>query len=269
VKRIIFSIWSDLTSDHISAPDWKKESFRKFKDKLVERQRQYAQYCGADYFIFVPRSTDYVDVQFDKILKFEELTKEYDQVVYFDLDVIPITKTNIFEQFDFDYPCVYDIDVNKHAQDEEWKTWLRWQYKEKNIIDPMSLYSKAAAKKAMLLIEDIVSNDRICNTAVICGNQNAANLLKFSERISDIDKTLLEAKNDGLYPREYSEGWVRNNEVYFSFILERYNIKYTNIGIQWNYILDEFMSEFTYGVHLIHQVNKDFEKTFIRLESQE
>ena len=33
-----------------------------------------------------------------------------------------------------------------------------------------------------------LSNDNICNTAVICGNQNAANLLKFSERISDIDK---------------------------------------------------------------------------------
>ena len=69
MKRIIFSIWSDLTSNHVSAPDWKKESFRKFKDKLVERQREYAKYCGAEYFIFVPRSTDYVDVQFDKILK--------------------------------------------------------------------------------------------------------------------------------------------------------------------------------------------------------
>jgi len=27
------------------------------------------------------------------------------------------------------------------------------------------------------------------------------------------------------------------------------------------------VSEFTYGVHLIHQVNKDFEKTFTLLES--
>jgi hypothetical protein len=149
-----------------------------------------------------------------------------------------------------------------------WKTWLRHQYREKNIIDPMSRYSKIAAKKAMLLLEDIVANDRICNTAVVCGNKNAANLLKFSERMSYIDKTLLEAKNDTLYPREYYEGWVKNNEIYFSFILEKYNVKYNNIGIQWNYILDEFVSEFTYGVHLIHQVNKDFEKTFTLLESQ-
>ena len=268
MKRIIFSIWSDLTSKHISAPDWKKESFRKFKDKLVRKQKEYAKYCNAEYFLFEAKSTDYVDVQFDKILKFEELTKEYDQVVYFDLDIIPITKKNIFEEFDFNYPCVYDQDVNKNALDEEGKKWLRYQYRNKNIIDPMSRYSKVAAKKAMLMIEDLVSNDNICNTAVICGNQNAANLLKFSERISYIDKALLEAKNDGLYPREYSEGWVRNNEVYFSFILERYNIKYTNIGIQWNYILDEFVSEFTYGVHLIHQVNKDFKKTFTLLESQ-
>lgn len=120
----------------------------------------------------------------------------------------------------------------------------------------------------MLLIEDIISNDNICNTAVICGNQNAANLLKFSERTSYIDKALLKAKDDTVYPKEYSEGWVRNNEIYFSFILEKYNIKFNNIGIQWNYILDEFVSEFTYGVHLIHQVNKDFRKTFTLLESR-
>jgi len=268
VKNIIFSIWSDLTSNHISAPDWKKESFRKFKNKLVEKQKEYANYCNAEYFLFEAKSTDYVNVQFDKILKFEKLTEEYDQVVYFDLDIIPITKNNIFEQFDFNYPCVYDYDVNKNALDDEWKKWLRHQYREKNIIDPMSRYSKIAAKKAMLLLEDIVANDRICNTAVVCGNKNAANLLKFSERMSYIDKTLLEAKNDTLYPREYYEGWVKNNEIYFSFILEKYNVKYNNIGIQWNYILDEFVSEFTYGVHLIHQVNKDFEKTFTLLESQ-
>ena len=76
MKNIIFSIWSDLkTTDHISAPDWKQESFRKFKHKLVERQKEYAKHCGAEYFLFEAKSTDYVDVQFDKILKFEELTK--------------------------------------------------------------------------------------------------------------------------------------------------------------------------------------------------
>ncbi|NDH16427.1 MAG: hypothetical protein EBY48_04985 [Opitutae bacterium] len=149
MKRIIFSIWSDLTSNHISAPDWKQESFRKFKHKLVDKQKEYAKYCDAEYFLFETKSTDYVDVQFDKILKFEKLTKQYDQVVYFDLDIIPITKKNIFEEFNFDYPCVYDQDVNKNALDEEWKKWLRHQYREKNIIDPMSRYSKVAAKKSV------------------------------------------------------------------------------------------------------------------------
>ena len=75
MKRIIFSIWSDLTSNHISAPNWKQESFRKFKHKLIDRQKKYAKYCGAEYFLFETKSTDYVDVQFDKILKFENLKK--------------------------------------------------------------------------------------------------------------------------------------------------------------------------------------------------
>ena len=66
------------------------------------------------------------------------------------------------------------------------------------------------------------------------------------------------AIKDNLYPKEVSEPWVKNNEVYLSYILERYKIKFNNIGIQWNYILDDLVHEITAAAHLIHQVNKDF-----------
>ena len=268
MKRIIFSIWSDLTQHHDSVPDWKKSSLHKFKDTLIKRQKEYAEYCGAKYFLFETKFTDYVNVQFDKIFKFEKLTEKYDEVVYFDLDIIPVTKKNIFDSFDFNYPCVYEYDVNQNTNDTLQKNWLSQHFHENKTISPMNRYSKVAAKKAMLLLEDVSGNDNICNTAVLCGNKNAANLLQFNKRINDIDKILLRAKNDTIYPNEYSEGWVRNNEVYFSFILERYNIKFNNIGIQWNYILDDLITEFTPAAHLIHQVNKDFKKTFTLLQCQ-
>ena len=78
-KNIIYSIWSDLTEEHMSVSDYKKESFKKYKDKLIQLQKEYAWHCNADYELFNPISTDYVNVQFDKIFKLEELTENYNK----------------------------------------------------------------------------------------------------------------------------------------------------------------------------------------------
>ena len=125
----------------------------------------------------------------------------------------------------------------------------------------MNRHSKVCAKRAMLLLHDINGNDNICNTGVFAGNKLAAEKLAFSDNIALLDKTLEEAKEDTVYPEEYSKQWIRNNEVYVSFLLERFNIKFNNIGIQWNYILDDKHREYSAGAHLIHQVNKDFNET--------
>jgi len=261
-KKIIFSIWSDLTEEHKSVPQWKKDSLSKFKNQLINVQKKYADQCNADYFLFKAKSKNYIDVQFDKILKFEELTKTYDKVVYFDLDVIPITKKNIFNEFNFNYPCVYEYETDINSRDNKMmKRFLRKNLRENTILDPMNRHSKVCAKRAMLLLHDINGNDNICNTGVFGGNKQAAEKLAFSDNMKLLDKTLEEAKIDTVYPEEYSKQWIRNNEVYVSFLLEKFDIKFNNIGIQWNYILDDKHKDFSAGAHLIHQVNKDFNET--------
>ena len=53
-KNIIYSVWSDLTEEHMSVNDYKKESFKKYKDKLIKLQKEYAVQCNADYELFNP-----------------------------------------------------------------------------------------------------------------------------------------------------------------------------------------------------------------------
>tara|TARA_Y100001972_G_scaffold81053_1_gene98446 strand:+ start:314 stop:1102 length:789 start_codon:yes stop_codon:yes gene_type:complete len=255
-KNIIYSIWSDLTEEHMSVNDYKKESFKKYKDKLIQLQKEYARRCNADYELFNPISTDYVNVQFDKIFKLEELTENYDKVVYFDLDVVPITEKNIFDSFNFDHICVYDYTV-KTWNVRSIKYFLDF-IKNKELVPPMDRYSKVCAKNAMLLLDDITGNENIVNTGVLGANKRAINNLKFSKRMNIMNSKLKIAIKDNLYPREVSEPWVKNNEVYLSYILERYKIKFNNIGIQWNFILDDLVREISAGAYLIHQVNKDF-----------
>ena len=255
-KNIIYSIWSDLTEEHMSVNDYKKESFKKYKDKLIQLQKEYARRCNADYELFNPISTDYVNVQFDKIFKLEELTENYDKVVYFDLDVVPKTEKNIFDSFNFDDICVYDYTV-KTWNVRSIKYFLDF-IKNKELVPPMDRYSKVCAKNAMLLLDDITGNENIVNTGVLGANKRAINNLKFSKRMNIMNSKLKIAIKDNLYPREVSEPWVKNNEVYLSYILERYKIKFNNIGIQWNFILDDLVREISAGAYLIHQVNKDF-----------
>lgn len=263
MKKIIYSVWSDLKTPHTSVPDYKKNSFIKYKNQLIDIQKKYAHQCGADYEIFNPSVYDYVNVQFHKLFKFEQLTQYYDKVVYFDLDIIPTTKENIFDRFDFNKICVYDyhVDIN----DDSYRRNIIHRLKNKQPISPMNRHSKVCAKRAMLLLHDINGNDNICNTGVFAGNKLAAEKLAFSDNIALLDKTLEEAKQDTVYPEEYSKQWVRNNEVYVSFLLEKFNVEFNNIGIQWNYILDDKYKEYSAGAHIIHQVNKDFHETLKHL----
>lgn len=256
LKNIIFSIWSDLTEEHVSVNDYKKKAFKTYKSKLIKLQKNYAYYCKADYEIFKPKSTDYVNVQFDKIFKLEELCKYYQNVVYFDLDVIPKTDYNIFNSFDFNNICVYDytVKINNRKTMEDISNHI----KKRAHISAMNRYSKVCAKNAMLLINDIVGNENIVNTGVVCGNAKSIDDLKFTDRMNEMNKTLNEAIKDNLYPDEMSRAWVKNNEVYFSYLLEKYKIKFNNIGLQWNYILDDIVRKPTAAAYLIHQVNKDF-----------
>jgi len=258
-KNIIFSVWSDLTEQHMSVSDYKKKSFQVYKNKLIELQKKYAHYCKADYELFKPISTDYVNVQFDKIFKLEELCEYYDNVVYFDLDVIPNTHYNIFNSFNFDNVCIYEYPIN--ISDRITMRDISNHIRKRGLIPSMNRYSKVCAKNAMLLINDIVGNENIVNTGVICANKNSVDNLKFTERINKMNKVFKLAIKDNLYPKEMSQGWVKNNEVYFSYLLEQYKIKFNNIGIQWNYILDNLISKPTDAAHLIHQVNKDFHDT--------
>ena len=252
-----------MRTPHTSVSDYKKDSFIKYKNQLIDIQKKYAHRCGADYEIFNPPVYDYVNVQFHKLFKFEQLTEYYDKVVYFDVDVIPTTKENVFDQFDFNKICVYDyhVDIN----DDSYRRNIIHRLKNKLPISSMNRHSKVCAKRAMLLLHDINGNDNICNTGVFAGNKLAAEKLAFSDNIALLDKTLEEAKEDTVYPEEYSKQWVRNNEVYVSFLLEKFNVEFNNIGIQWNYILDDKYKEYSAGAHIIHQVNKDFNETLKHL----
>jgi len=250
-KRIIFSVWSDLNDDHPSATEEKVLSFNLFKDKLIQKQKEYAHICNSDYEIFTPDKDNYVDVQFYKLIQTEKLLADYDEVIYLDLDIIPKTNKIIFDEFDLDKVSVYQLPVGLSK-------WLKVNIKDNNF-SSMDKYCKLCCKNSMLLLDDLYGTDRISNTGVFCLNKKSAESLRFTERLPEVESVFLGAVDDNLYPKEISSSWVRNNEVFLSYMLEKYSIPNNDIGQTWNYILDEFIKEPTDACHFIHQVNKEFD----------
>jgi hypothetical protein len=114
----------------------------------------------------------------------------------------------------------------------------------------------------MLLIDDITSDNSILNTGVLLANKNCIKKLKFKERFKNINEAYEKALSDNLYSKDISKCWKPNNEVYMSYLIEKYSIPYTNIGIQWNFMLNEECPEPTAGAHMLHHVNKEFEISY-------
>ena len=72
----------------MSANDYKRSQFEKYKGQITESQKHYANICKADYNLFETDITDYDKVQFKKILLLEELSNDYDEILYFDFETL-------------------------------------------------------------------------------------------------------------------------------------------------------------------------------------
>jgi lipopolysaccharide biosynthesis glycosyltransferase len=177
----------------------------------------------------------------------KKLVQKYDEVLYLDFDVITNTHLSFFEHFDLNTICVYNIDTT--IPDE-----VRGYRMKDDNWHPMDMYVKACCKNAMLLLDDIDHSDLVINTGVIGVNKKSAHLMDFSKCFGVYHK----AKEDNLYPIEISNKWKPNNEVYLTYMIERYNLPYTNIGLQWNFILDDSHREISSAAYFYHVVNKDF-----------
>lgn len=251
MKRIVFSQYTSKVDPHVSASEYKKTQLAEYKDILIEKQKQYALLCDADYECFNVDFTDYNDIQFSKLLRFEELTKHYDEVLYLDLDVFPQTSERFFVKFDLNWISAYSIISKFDPQVFKWRN-------QDNNWHSMDMFSKTCAKNSMLLLDDISGSDACINTGVLGMNKQSVDDLMLSERLQHSKNLFEQAKVDNLYPAEVSANWEINNEVIFTYLLERYNLHFADIGMAWNFIVDHNVKTASPAAHMLHVVNKEF-----------
>lgn len=256
MKRIIFSQYATTpVNEHTSSSDYKRSQFAKYQSRLEESQKEYAMLCGADYECFKTQISNYDVIQFDKLNLFEELSKEYDEVLYLDMDVIPQTEISFFENFDLNYISALSYDRSPTRQHLMWRL-------EHNNFDTMSVFAKGCCKQAMLLLHNQSGNTDIINTGVLGGNKKSIEELNFKERLDECYKTFYDAHDDNIFPIEIYKTWRPNNECFITFIIDLFNVKFNNVGIHWNFCLDQHQPKITPAVHFLHHIQKDFHRTY-------
>jgi hypothetical protein len=221
VKKIIFSIWCDF-SNH-NQPAWVAEQWKKYKKFLINKHEEYAKICEADYKIFDiehKKEINFIDLNFLKIHLAKQLTNDYEKVLYLDLDVIPKTKINFFKYHNDNF----DKFLCHKTLGPRWK------------IEP---------KKMILAAEGINSPYNIINTGVFGLTKDIANMIDLEKHEKEIYKN---------YP-----DIPRNNEIYMSYIIEKYKIPCHEIGMGWNFVCDYFEKKPTNACHFLHISHKDFD----------
>ena len=280
MKNIIYSIYIENKEPNLSEKhQFTKTQLKKHYEKLVDVKKEYAKHCNAEYRVY-NNDTYYQKFkkkfdgfEFDiinlyKIYLWEELGKEYDNVLYLDLDVIPNTTENFFETFDMNKICVYSPNATK---ENVWTKTMLKNYK-KNIhsfeylitkTDKYNEYVKAMCKRAMLATDNKFDTDYlIANTAILGGNSSAISKLRYTERLDEMSYTLKKAKEEQFFGETISKLFFANNEIFVHYLLDKDNIDWYNLPKEWHTYLmknDKITSDLK-SVKMIHLINKRFEE---------
>ena len=287
MTNIIYSIYIENNEPNLNEKhQFTKTQLAKHYQKLIDVKKEYAKHCNAEFRLYENDTfyqkfkNKFQGYEFDiinlyKIHLWEELGKTYDNVLYFDFDVIPNTTESFFEKFDMNKICVHAINS---TIENTWSAQDVKKYKRKKVDfetimlykDKYNMYVKAMCKKAMLAINnDFNADNYIANTAILGGNSSIIKELKFTERLDDMLLLLEKAKEEKLFGENISKLFFANNEVFFQYLLDKYNIIWYNLPYEWHtYLLpaggkifvNDITPELKTKAKLIHLINKKFEE---------
>ena len=256
MKRLIFSQYTDRVNESgHSTNEYKALQFAKYKDNLELAQKEYAHKIGCDYELFSADNSNYDLLQFDKIFKIEEMLDHYDEVLYIDFDVIPNTDDNFFEVHDMSKICAHSFARTPYPIDK----WLKYK-----MYDQQAVYIKACCKNAMAAVgHGGINDDKVINTGVIGMNRANRDLLAFSDELPEMDEIYQDATEfDILYNEDIRSTWIRNNETYFTYLINAKKVPFHDIGKPWNRLIDKYTPTVPSDAKFIHMINKEFEQVF-------
>lgn len=245
MSKVIYSLYIDIQKP-VSHFD-NKDKFNQNYSWLLERQQQYAELCGAEYkhytydndFIaysknFGPEISEYNIINFYKM--FLLYKQEYDEILYLDMDVIPVTKLNFFEE--------WDLSKGIAVMSEDWR-FKDTNRNKHSVRSPLAKYWNARA---------LGHNKEVFNTGIIGATQNHLSALDYFGDFFETLENMKELMLDDFWPEDIRNLFGYDNETIFACKIKQYQ-QLINTG--WHYFMDKF-SYIPNGTKFVHCISKDF-----------
>lgn len=282
MRRIIFTIYVDIPDNELDNPGSytntgkfiptdkskkTKDLLATYKEKLIASQHQYADCIDVDYKVFewddryskfvqwfkdnAPQISHYDIICFYKHHLMLELSKTYDQICYFDLDIVPNTQQSVFEAFDLTDSFVVPDSNNEAA----WGKKISPRLYNSCIRNPATKYWNA---HAMLAEQGFEPDQHVYNTGIMLASKEIVQQLDYFGEFDKILElmTFLKYDENSMYPKNIQRVFNYDNETIFSYKLIVNNVKSTLMGNQWHHVIDR--DEVDPSAKLYHVINKKF-----------
>lgn len=265
MKRIIFTIYDDIKKELDGPTEMEARNIfnmdkansllvEEYWDKLILNKKDYATEIGVDFKFYhnqmcnlLDNENDFTNVNLYKHHLFAELAKEYDEIMYVDMDVVFNTNLNVFEEL--------DLDKGIHVRDQDYDILC----KDKNEI-VLSRVGKRSPTLKYFITKDLLDgrDNHVLNTGVMIGKSEHILQLKFLERVQEANDKIELLKQE---PHLINPYYYPNNESIFSYVVEKYNVPYVLLDEKWHKIYDDKPAEGCEG-NIIHFINKQFGRFF-------
>ncbi len=279
LKRVIYSLYIDIPESELDFFDKNiikknttptnlntKQKLKENYSKLIACKEWYANQIGVPFIMFeydsdfisyqkelqekYPFITTYNVVNFYKLKLLYELSKKYDEILYLDFDVVPLTNENFFDVWDLDKGIAV-LHNNHKVKDMRAIT----EYSQ-TIRSPTSKYYNS---QAILLEKNLSPTNDVINTGIIGVNKNHLNNLKYFDDFDSDIKMMTDLKNNyDIFPKKIVDFFGYDNETLFSVKLKEHNVPVQWLDNKWHYFFDKelFIPE---DVKLVHAINKRFD----------
>ena len=284
MKRIIYSLYVDIPEKEldeqpphhdskISKTLHTKLEFQKHYAWLKERHELYAKSIGVDYILFEydeefeeykngmpPEITAYNAVNFYKLKKLYDLSKDYDEILYLDFDVIPITIENFFEAWDLSKGIVImDGTAESQKQIGVDTEDLKAQGKRQNQSN-RSPVAKYWNTRAMLTEAELASGTyTVFNTGIVGADKNHLDELDYFGQFQENLKLMKDLQTNEMYPYYIRQLFGFDNETLWGFKMLGNNVAWQDMKESgWHHFIDKW-NYIPKDTKLVHMIKKDFD----------
>jgi hypothetical protein len=269
MSRVIFSLYVDIPDENLVSHHESKQKFNDNYDWLLSKQQEYAKHIGVDYKHIVydqdyvnykdwflsnyPEISEYNVVNFYKIHLMYEMAKQYDQILYLDFDVIPVTDINFFEQFNLSDSVAVMTGTAEAQKDVNEIDTLRYTH---HFRSPMAKHWNT---KCMLQEQGFATDGvEVFNTGIVGISKKYLDQLNYFDDFRVTLDFMTQLQNDEFYPDRFRQMFGYDNETIWGYKTFTNNVPFVTLDNGWHHFMDKW-SYIPPSAKFVHCVSKDFD----------